>query len=181
LLAARSELVRGYWKTVSTVRVRGRGDPTVLGAVAGAAVSFGVCFAVVADATRSSAPATRRSAPHRAAEQPKSDPSAVTLALAPAAKLRVREALLAPIVTVAPRPAPKPPPVPSPGATEPQLAAPQTTAPPDTQAKPVEAKPAPRQRPAAKRRPAPKPAPKHAHGPDFDDTGPKSPPSGGSG
>jgi outer membrane biosynthesis protein TonB len=143
----------------------------VLGAIAGAAVSFGVCFAVVADATRSSAP-------ERTAERPKSDPSAIRLGLGPAAALRVREGLFPPAVaSAASRTPPKPPaPTPTPTTTAPELATPQTqTQPTPVQTQPTQPTPKPAPKPKARPKPAPKP-----QGPDFDDTGPQSP-AGGSG
>lgn len=170
MLTARRELRRRSARGLGAARALPLRNPIVLGAIAGAAVSFGVCFAVVAGATRSSAP-------QRTAERPKSDPAAIRLGLGPVAALRVREGLLPPAVTTAASRTPPKPPAPAPTTTAPGLAAPPTqTQPTPLQAQPTQ--PTPKQAaPKPKPRPA-KPAPKAPQGPDFDDTGPQSPPGG---
>jgi protein TonB len=143
-------------------------SPALLAAIAAAAVSFGVCFAVVADATRTASPG-------RAAARPAQQRVKANLALTPAPRLRVRASVL---------PAPSPPPrrvakaaSKSPPATD-DPAAEDTQEPRTTTTEPAE--PAPAKKPKAKPKPKPKPKPQPS-GPDFDDSGPQGPPSGGSG
>jgi serine/threonine-protein kinase len=141
-------------------------SPGLLATIAAAALSFGVCFAVVADATRTSSPG-RAPAPRaeRAAK--------TTLALQPAASLRVRSDLLPP-----PAPPPREPvkaasTEPKPTTTEPtQQEAPRTTT--TTPAEPVTTPQPQASKPKPKKKREPKPS-----GPDFDDSGPQTPPSGG--
>jgi outer membrane biosynthesis protein TonB len=151
-------------------------SPALLAAIAAGALSFGVCFAVVADATRTAAPDRIAARPARQAAQ-------ASLALTRAPSLRVRTGVL-------PAPAPPAPPprrtikaasgpatqdtgVPPADETQPT----QTTT--TTPAQPIATpKPTPTQKPKAKPKPKPKPQPT---GPDFDESGPQEPPSGGSG
>jgi protein TonB len=137
-------------------------SPALLAAIAAAAVSFGVCFAVVADATRTTSP-------DRIAARPAPQAAKAKLALTPAPSLRVRASLL-------PRPAPPRRTVKA--ASEPPAAeAPptkQSQAPQTTTTAPAEPAPTPKPKPNPKPKPKPQPS-----GPDFDETGPQGPPSGG--
>jgi outer membrane biosynthesis protein TonB len=151
-------------------------SPALLAAIAAAALSFGVCFAVVADATRTTAP-------DRVAVRPAQQATPAHLALTPAPSLRVRTGVL------------PPPPTPVTAASEPpaqttteQTPAPTTTeqtpAPTTTEQTPTStttttpATQAPKPTPKPKPKPKPKPPPQPS-GPDFDDSGPQGPPSGG--
>jgi outer membrane biosynthesis protein TonB len=131
-------------------------SPALLGAIGAAAVSFGVCFAVVADATRTSPP-------ERVAVQPARQAVHTRLALAPAPTLRVRASLL-----------PAAPSAPVQAASEPPK---QATPPPETQTQTqqttttTQTTPTPTPKPKPKPKPKSKPKPKPT-GPDFDDTGP---------
>ena len=144
-------------------------SPGLLAAIAAAALSFGVCFAVVADATRTSSPG-RAPAPRaeRAAK--------TTLALQPAASLRVRDDLLPPPAPPPRRPVKAASTTPEPTTTtEPsqqETEAPQTTT--TTPAEPVTTPQPQASKPKPKKKSEPKPS-----GPDFDDSGPQTPPSGG--
>jgi outer membrane biosynthesis protein TonB len=138
-------------------------SPALLAAIAAAAVSFGVCFAVVADATRTGSP-------DRIAARPVRQAAKAKLALTPAPSLRVRASLLPPPAAPPRRTvkaASEPPATEAPPPDETQ--APQTTT-----TAPVEPTPSPK--PKAKPKPKPKPQPS---GPDFDESGPQGPPSGG--
>jgi hypothetical protein len=164
-----------------------RPHPAVLGAVIAGTVSFGVCFALGARADRTSASRLAASQHSAGDQRPR-------VALGEAPPLRVREALLQPVVVApAPRraapepasaqPAPAAPVTTTPSTTTtPQATAPQTTTPapqPTTPTPAPRATPAPK--PATKPRPQTKPAPKKVAPPDFDSTGPPAPQSGGSG
>jgi outer membrane biosynthesis protein TonB len=137
-------------------------SPALLAAIAAAAVSFGVCFAVVADATRTVSA-------DRVAARPAGEAVKATLALEPAPSLRVREGVLpAPprrAVTAASSEPAKP-------ATETPPAE-QTEAPQTTTTAPAEPTPTATPKPKAKPKPKPKPKPS---GPDFDESGPQAPP-----
>jgi outer membrane biosynthesis protein TonB len=139
-------------------------SPALLAAIAAAAVSFGVCFAVVADATRSVSV-------DRVAARPAGQAVKATLALKPAPSLRVRESVL---------PAPAPPRrtvTASSEAATPTTETPpadQTQEPETTTTAPDDATPTATPKPKAKPKPKPKPKPS---GPDFDESGPQ-PPSG---
>jgi outer membrane biosynthesis protein TonB len=145
-------------------------SPALLAAIAAAALSFGVCFAVVADATRSTAP-------DRVAAQPVRQASRAHLALTRAPSLRVRAGVLpapAAPVTAASEPA-----TPAPTTTEQtttEQTPPTTTEQTPTTTTTAPATPTPKPTPKPKPKAKPKPA-----GPDFDDSGPQGPPSGGSG
>jgi outer membrane biosynthesis protein TonB len=139
-------------------------SPALLAAIAAAAVSFGVCFAVVADATRTVSA-------DRVAARPAGQAVKATLALKPAPSLRVREGVL---------PAPAPPRKPVTAASsEPATPttdtppAEQTEAPQTTTTAPVEPTPTATPKPKAKPKPKTKPKPS---GPDFDESGPQAPP-----
>jgi outer membrane biosynthesis protein TonB len=137
-------------------------SPALLAAIAAAAVSFGVCFAVVADATRTAAP-------DRLAERPAGQAVKTKLALTPAPSLRVRSTLLPPAAPPArPVTAASTPPT-SQASANAQTQTTQTTTTPTPTPKPT---PKPKAKPKAK----PKPPPS---GPDFDESGPQGPPSGG--
>jgi outer membrane biosynthesis protein TonB len=145
-------------------------SPALLAAIAAAAVSFGVCFAVVADATRTVSP-------DRVAARPARQAVKATLALTPAPGLRVRAGVL---------PAPAPPRAVTAASEEPATPATdappadQTEAPQTTTTAPAEPTPTATPNPKAKPKPKPKAKPKPS-GPDFDESGPQGPPSGGSG
>jgi outer membrane biosynthesis protein TonB len=146
-------------------------SPALLAAIAAGALSFGVCFAVVADATRTVAPDRLAARPARQAAQ-------ASLALTRAPSLRVRTGVL-------PAPAPPPPPrrtvkAASGPATPATGVAPadQTQTTQTTTTTPVQ--PTPKPTPTAKPKAKPKPKPKPS-GPDFDESAPQGPPSGGSG
>lgn len=138
-------------------------SPALLAAIAAAALSFGVSFAVVADATKTSAP-------DRVAARPVTQATPAQLALTSAPSLRVRQNVLPPPaapVQAASEPA-TPAPTPEQQTTTEQTPAPQTQTPttPTTTPKPVvKTKPKPKAKPK-------KPAPT---GPDFDDSGPQGP------
>jgi outer membrane biosynthesis protein TonB len=137
-------------------------SPALLAAIAAAAVSFGVCFAVVADATRTAAP-------DRIAAQPARQAVTAHLALTPAPRLRVRAGVL---------PAPAPPRRFTPATKEPAAPAPEEPAtqqtPQTTTTEPVTpTATTPTPTPPARRKPKAKPKPKPS-GPDFDDSGPGS-------
>ena len=128
-------------------------SPALLAAIAAAAVSFGVCFAVVADATRTVAP-------DRVAARPAPQAAKASLALTSAASLRVRAGVL---------PAPPPPRRAVTAASEPATPASETP-PPDqsqTTTTPAEPTPKPAAKPKAKAKPKSKPKPS---GPDFDES-----------
>ena len=142
-------------------------SPALLATIAAAALSFGVCFAVVADATRTTSPG------HAPAPQPERA-AKTTLALRPAANLRVKASLLPP-------PAPPPRPVVKAASTarkpatqtEPQQDAQQQTPTTTTQDQPTTTEqPQPAPKPKPKSKPKPKPS-----GPDFDDSGSQTPPA----
>jgi outer membrane biosynthesis protein TonB len=136
-------------------------SPALLAAIAAAAVSFGVCFAVVADATRTVSA-------DRVAARPAGQAVKATLALEPAPSLRVREGVL---------PAPAPPRR-SVTAASSEPATPATDTPPaeQTQTTTTEpAEPTPTATPKPKPKPKAKPKPKPS-GPDFDESGPQAPP-----
>ena len=137
-------------------------SPALLAAIAAAAVSFGVCFAVVADATRTVAP-------DRIAARPAHEAATASLALEPAPNLRVRAGVL---------PAAAPPRRAVTAASS--QATPATNTPPadETQTTTTPTTPTPTPKPAAKPKPKPKAKPKPS-GPDFDESGPQGPPSGG--
>jgi outer membrane biosynthesis protein TonB len=139
------------------MRRRPRISPALLGAIGAAAVSFGVCFAVVADATRSSPSERVAVQPARQAVHPR-------LALAPAPSLRVRASLLPAPPTAPVQAASKPP-------QQQQQPPPATTQTETQQTTTTPAPPAPTPKPQPKPKPTPKPKPK-PKGPDFDDTGP---------
>jgi outer membrane biosynthesis protein TonB len=146
-------------------------SPALLAAIAAGALSFGVCFAVVADATRTAAP-------DRIAVRPARQAAHASLALTRAPSLHVRTGVL-------PAPAPPPPPprrtvkaasgpaTPDTGTPADQTQPTQTTTTTPTQPTPTP-KPTPTQKPKAKPKPKPQPT-----GPDFDESGPQGPPSGG--
>jgi hypothetical protein len=154
-------------------------SPALLAAVAAAALSFGVCFAVVADATRTVAP-------DRVAARPARQSTPARLALTRAPSLRVSTNVLPP---PAPPPAPvqaaSPPPATSTTATtattpEATTTQPTTTQPTTTQQTTTEQAPPPtttQAPPPTTPKPKPKPKPKpQPSGPDFDDSGPQAPP-----
>jgi hypothetical protein len=138
-------------------------SPALLATIAAAALSFGVCFAVVADATRTASPDR---APVARAERA----AKTTLALQPAASLRVRASLLPP-------PAPPPPRRPVKAAstaresttTEPSRQDSESTQTTTTPAEPVTTPQPKATKPKAKKKSKPAPS-----GPDFDDSGPQS-------
>lgn len=140
-------------------------SPALLAAIAAAALSFGVSFAVVADATKTSAP-------DRVAARPVTQATPAQLALTSAPSLRVRQNVLPPPaapVQAASEPA-TPAPTPEQQTTTEQTPAPQTqtptpTTPTTTPTPVVKTKPKPKAKPK-------KPAPT---GPDFDDSGPQGP------
>jgi outer membrane biosynthesis protein TonB len=138
-------------------------SPALLAAIAAAAVSFGVCFAVVADATRTAAPG-------RSAETPLQQPIKANLELQSAPSLRVRAGVL---------PAPAPPRRAVTAASE-EPAPKQEPPPEETQPEPTttttttEQQPEPPAKPKPKKKARPQPS-----GPDFDDSGPQGPSSGG--
>jgi outer membrane biosynthesis protein TonB len=137
-------------------------SPALLAAIAAAAVSFGVCFAVVADATRTVSA-------DRVAARPAAETVKAKLALKPAPSLRVRSGVL---------PAPAPPRRTVTAASEPATEAPpaeQAAEPQTTTTAPDEPTPAATPKPKAKPKPKPKPKPS---GPDFDESGPQLPGGG---
>jgi outer membrane biosynthesis protein TonB len=135
-------------------------SPALLAAIAAAAVSFGVCFAVVADATRTVSA-------DRVAARPAGQTVKAKLALKPAPSLRVRSGVL---------PAPAPPRRAVTAASEPATKTPaeQTEAPQTTTTEPDEPTPTATPKPKAKPKPKPKPKPEPS-GPDFDESGPQGP------
>lgn len=145
-------------------------SPIVLGALLGAILSFSVCFVVVANATRSSAP-------DRTAERAASGDTSAKLALGPAAALRVKpDVLAAPVVQAPVTKAPVTPATTPQTLTQTQQQQVQTTQ--TAPVTPVQQTPAPKATPTPKPKATPKPKPKPSKptGPDFDDSGP-----GGSG
>ena len=139
-------------------------SPALLAAIAAAALSFGVSFAVVADATKPTAP-------ERVAARPVTQATPAHLALTPAPSLRVRDSALpspAAPVQAASEPAAPAAPAPQPTTTEQTPAAPTQT--------PTTSTPAQTPKPAVKPKPKPKAKPKpQPTGPDFDDSGPQGP------
>jgi hypothetical protein len=143
-------------------------SPALLATIAAAALSFGVCFAVVADATRTTSPGRAPAPqPERAAK--------TTLALQPAPSLRVRASLLPPPAPPPRRPVKAASRAPEPTTTEPaqqETEAPQTTTTAPDESAATQQPPKPKPKPKKKSKPKPS-------GPDFDDSGPQAPPSGG--
>jgi outer membrane biosynthesis protein TonB len=138
-------------------------SPALLAAIAAAAVSFGVCFAVVADATRSVSV-------DRVAARPAGQAVKATLALKPAPSLRVRSGVL---------PSPAPPRRTVTAASERATTTTETppaeqTQEPQTTTAPDEATPTATPKPKAKAKAKPKAKPKPS-GPDFDESGPQPP------
>jgi outer membrane biosynthesis protein TonB len=143
-------------------------SPALLAAIAAAALSFGVSFAVVADATKPSEP-------DRVAARPVTQATPAHLALTRAPSLRVRDDVLpppAPPVQAASEPATPAPPAPTEQTTTEQTPAPQTQT--ETQA-PTTSTPAPTPTPKPVVKPKPKPSKPKPTGPDFDDSGPQGP------
>jgi outer membrane biosynthesis protein TonB len=141
-------------------------SPALLAAVAAAALSFGVCFAVVADATRTTAPDRVAGRPARQAT-----PAHLTLTHAP--RLRVRAGVLpepAAPVTAASEPVTPPPPTTTEQTTTEQTPPTTTTEQTPTTTATEPATTAPKPTPKPKPKPKPKPT-----GPDFDDSGPQGP------
>jgi outer membrane biosynthesis protein TonB len=139
-------------------------SPALLAAIAAAALSFGVSFAVVADATKTGAP-------DRVAARPVTQATPAQLALTSAPSLRVRQNVLPPPaapVQAASEPA-------TPAAPAPQQTTTEQTPGPQTQTQeqaPTTSTPAPTPKPKPKPKAKPKPKPS---GPDFDDSGPQGP------
>jgi len=141
-------------------------SPALLAAIAAAALSFGVSFAVVADATKTSAP-------DRVAARPATQAAPAQLALTSAPSLRVRQNVLPP--PVAPVQAASEPATPAP--TPQQTTTEQTPAPQTQTQTPTQTTPTPTTTPKPVVKPKPKPKPKKPAptGPDFDDSGPQGP------
>ncbi len=149
---------------------RARPSAPLAGAIAAAALSFGICFAIVASPTRSAPP---RAAPVR----PMGEVARTSLTLHAAPALRVRAAVL----QQAPAPE-SPAPAPAPAAAAPapaeQQPAPAMSAPVEPATTPVTttAAPTPAPRPAPRPRPKLVAAPKRAPAVKFDEAGPQSQP-----
>jgi hypothetical protein len=147
---------------------RARPSAPLAGAIAAAALSFGICFAIVASPTRS--------APRAAAARPMREVARTSLTLHAVPALRVRAAVLqqAP-APASPASAPAPAPAPAPAKQQP---APAMTAPVESATTPVTttAAPTPAARPAPRPRPKLVAAPKRAPAVRFDEAGPQSQP-----
>lgn len=138
-------------------------SPALLAAIAAAALSFAVCFAVVADATRTTAP-------DRVAARPARQATLAHLALTRAPGLRVREGVLpapAAPVTAASEPA-----TPAVTTTTQQTTTEQTPTTTTEQTPTTTATTPATPTPTAKPKPKPRPKPS---GPDFDSSGPQGP------